>query len=79
MTTLTIPRSFFDDHQERDLATPSVIASGSYGYRIDADDRALPNLICDAQFYAEDDGPTGWYSRAAKALLASLAKQGVAV
>lgn len=51
--TIRIPRAFFDDHRERDLPTPTVRKTLRCHYDIRADDPALPELISDAQHYAE--------------------------
>ena len=79
--TLRIPRGFFDDHKERDLATPVVVQESQTTVWISRRDPALPELIEDAQYYAETF--EGWtddahrFVRMARSLLSSLNRQGV--
>ena len=49
-----IPRAFFDDHEERDLPTPVVQHRTKNGILIRRDDPAVPELINDAEHYAND-------------------------
>lgn len=57
MTKLvTIPRRFFDDHADRDLETPEIIKATKTGYTIRLDDPAVPELLGDAEYYAEMAG-----------------------
>ena len=50
---IRIPRVFLDDHAERDLPTPAIPKSTRPYYWIRADDPALPELVNDAEYYAE--------------------------
>ena len=70
---ITIPAAFFWDHEERDLPTPSVISTKGKRLVVCADDPAMPELLSDARYYAEDgnDAPF-WLKRAAVALLKSI-------
>mgnify|MGYP000591868186 CR=1 FL=1 len=57
MTKLvTVPRRFFDDHAERDLDTPQIIEATKKGYTVRLDDPALPELLDDAEYYADMTG-----------------------
>lgn len=72
--TIRIPRTFYVDHQERDLPTPVAIHEIVRHVWIDRNDPALPELIDDARHYADPtatDAP-GWLRLAARALLRSL-------
>jgi hypothetical protein len=51
-----IPRSFLDDHAQRDLDTPKVWRSTRRHYWIDRNDPATPELLSDATFYADGVG-----------------------
>jgi hypothetical protein len=76
MTPIRIPTRFFNDHSERDLPTPQIIGHKSGGYLICSDDPALPELIDDAKYYADVNGPDAapaGLKGAAKALLKALA------
>jgi hypothetical protein len=75
----TIPTKFFDDHAERDLPTPSIIFGKPLAkqYVIAKDDPALPELINDAEFYADANGPDmapPGLKQAAKALLKAVGR-----
>ena len=50
---IRIPFRFYQDHQERDLDTPVNYAKSKSYAIIDSDDPALPELISDASFYAD--------------------------
>jgi hypothetical protein len=54
-----IPPKFYDDHVERDLPAPAIIWNKGFGkqYVIAKDDPALPELINDAEYYADANGP----------------------
>lgn len=54
MTTIRIPRRFYDDHCDRDLEAPAVIRSTKQHYFIDAHDPHLSELASDAEFYAAE-------------------------
>lgn len=75
----TIPTKFFRDHRDRDLPTPAIAKSLAKRYVIARDDPALPELIADAEYYAD---PVGFdplvqqtVCRAAQALLRAIATQ----
>lgn len=76
---LTIPKVFFDDHGiGRDLPTPAVISKTARHYIIDAADPNLPELIDDAEYYADPYGPDAaplGLKTAAIALLAAIKRQ----
>lgn len=74
-TKIRIPRTFFDDHMDRELPTPDY-RRWRGGYVIKLDDPHLPELISDATHYATDgcDCEPG-LKRAARALLATIAKE----
>ena len=54
-----IPRKFYDDHCERDLPAPALIWGAPFAkqYIIAKDDPNLPELINDAEYYADANGP----------------------
>jgi hypothetical protein len=56
---IEIPRAFYDDHVERDLPAPAKIWGKPMvkRYVICRDDPSLPELINDAQYYADPNGP----------------------
>ena len=72
--TLTIPRRFFDDHAERELATPTILRETARTVTIRRDDPDFAELVSDAEFYSHEDGPDecGILKRAAVALLKSI-------
>jgi len=49
---IKIPRRFYDDHCERDLAAPGVCKTTRTHYWIDALSRDLSELLDDAEHYA---------------------------
>jgi len=51
---IKLPQRFFDDHSDRGLPTPSVVKSNYTHVWVQANDAALPELLNDAQFYAEE-------------------------
>ena len=53
MNLIRIPTRFFEDHQERELPTPEVHKATKSHYWISADDPALPELLNDAEHYAD--------------------------
>lgn len=62
MKTIRVPLRFYQDHAERDLPTP-VNHSRSKAYAtIAADDPALPDLLSDAEFYADTMTDPAWSS-----------------
>lgn len=77
---LRLPRSFFDDHEARDLPTPDVQRKNKVHVWVRRDDPALPELINDAQHYASEasagafDTGAPW-GRWARTLLDAIARQ----
>ena len=77
---LRIPKLFFDDHGDRDLPTPQVQRETKTHYWIMKRDEHLPELISDAEYYAETFD--GWdesakrYIKGARRLLDALRVQG---
>ena len=71
-----IPKGFFYDHADRGLDTPVIQHETKRNYWIRQDDPALPELINDAEFYADPCGPDECphIVIAAKALLRALGK-----
>lgn len=53
-----IPPRFLADHTERDLPTPASHGTDKGGVRIRLDDPATPELLSDAEYYADPWGPT---------------------
>jgi len=51
---IQIPKHFYRDHQERDLDTPVNYTKAKGYVVIDSRDPALPELINDAEFYADE-------------------------
>ena len=75
MTTIRIPKRFFDDHAERDLDTPAIVRETKAHYFISADDPFVAELRDDAEFYAAEHGPDllpPGLKAAARALLTAL-------
>jgi hypothetical protein len=56
---IRIPRRFYRDHMERDLPTPEIVRSTKQHIYIASDDPALPELLNDAEYYADPWGPDG--------------------
>jgi hypothetical protein len=56
---IKLPKCFFVDHSERDLDTPVVIKETADHVMVSADDPALPELLSDAEFYAESSSYMG--------------------
>jgi hypothetical protein len=52
-----IPVRFYDDHAERGLPTPAAVGRVHRVVIVDAADPALPELLSDARFYADPNGP----------------------
>lgn len=63
-----IPRAFLDDHAERDLDTPKIWRSTRHHYWVHRKDPAIPELLSDAEFYA--DG-VGWFDHRYFGLISS--------
>lgn len=58
MTALAhVRKVFFDDHNDRDLPTPVIVAELANHYVIRLDDPATQELLRDAEFYASPTGP----------------------
>lgn len=79
MKQIRIPRRFFDDHSERELPTPVIVRQTARHVWIHAEDSALPELLNDAQYYADKFGPECYgephIKPAARALLKALLKR----
>lgn len=58
-STLRLPKTFFNDHAERDLPTPVVLRETKSYVFVDAHDPAIRELINDAEYYAYPYGPNG--------------------
>ncbi len=54
---IRVPKTFFDDHEARDLDTPEVARTTKHHYLIRSDDPAIPELLNDAEYYADAYGP----------------------
>lgn len=69
-----IPRAFYDDHNERDLPAPDPVRETTRHVWIDPADPDFQELVDDAEFYADPDGPdlVPHLKRAAKAMLRSI-------
>jgi hypothetical protein len=58
MTALIrIPRRFYDDHRDRELDTPVAVKATKRHVWIDLNDGHVPELISDAAYYADENGP----------------------
>lgn len=55
-SALRIPRGFYDDHCDRLLAAPEALRESKLYVWIRSDDRWIPELYSDADFYATMDG-----------------------
>lgn len=51
-----VPWRFFTDHEERGLDTPEVVRKTTAGAWVRLDDPALPELLNDAEHYADSTG-----------------------
>ena len=72
---IKIPKTFFNDHAERDLPTPAIIRDSGNIYYISSEDPDLPELIDDAKHYADEHGPNDaprGLKASAKALLRAI-------
>ena len=77
MTLVKIPRMFVDDHAERDLDTPEIVQFSKTHYWIKRDDPAVDELLSDANWHADPDGPGVSYPGlrvAARALIRAMTK-----
>lgn len=77
---IQIPVRFLTDSEERGFDVPLLVKRvRDHVWLIRRNDPHLAGLISDAQFYTDQFGPDGapQISRAAKALLKALARQGV--
>ena len=54
---LRLPRRFFDDHADRCLPTPAIVRQDDRHVWVRHDDPDLRELLEDATFYADPDGP----------------------
>jgi hypothetical protein len=71
-----IPRHFYDDHRERDLDTPIAVKITKRHVWIDIFDEHVPELMSDADYYADESGfdiYTRGICRSAKATLKAIA------
>ena len=70
MNVIKIPAAFYNDYVDRELAAPPVQKRVGFSLWIDRDHPSFIDLVEDAKFYADHDGPTtDWYTRAARRLL----------
>lgn len=51
------PRTFYDDHRDRDLPTPAVLRETTRHVWLDTEHPDMPELLSDARFYANPYGP----------------------
>jgi hypothetical protein len=75
MTTIRIPRLFYEDHEDRDLDTPVAIKTTKRHVWIDLNDEHVPELMSDADYYKDEtgfDGSAG-ICRSARATLKAIA------
>jgi hypothetical protein len=54
---IKLPPAFYQDHSERDLPTPEDVGNAKSYVLVRADDPALPELLNDAEYYADPWGP----------------------
>lgn len=75
--TVRIGRAFYDDHEARDLPTPTAIRENSRSVWIFTTDPAYEELISDARYYASDPGAFDdpRFSRAAQRMLDAIERQ----
>ena len=77
---LKLPRRFVDDHIDRELPTPEIVRQTQRHVWVRADDPWLPELLNDADFYADSvglDRDALPISLAARALLRAVQRQGI--
>lgn len=68
-----IPRTFFDDHKDRDLPTPAVVHQTKRHVWVRADDPHMPELLSDARYYDEMGRDGGFDSSVRGVVLAARA------
>jgi hypothetical protein len=54
---IPLPSTFYDDHAERALPTPELIRRAGSRVWVRRNDKALPELLADAEYYAHMYGP----------------------
>jgi hypothetical protein len=73
---IRLPKSFFDDHDERGLPCPEVIKTTKPHYWVAPDDPVLAELLSDAEHYCDPNGPDaeglGGLKRSAKATVKAI-------
>ena len=77
LATIKVPQRFIDDHDERALPTPHIVARTKKHYWIATDDPAFDELVDDAYHYALgglDAAPVG-VVLAARWLIAAIGNQ----
>ena len=68
-----IPKTFYLDHVDRDLVAPPVLKATKRHFWIETDHEDMPELVSDADFYADAYGPeTPNLRTAARALLRAI-------
>jgi hypothetical protein len=74
MKVIKIPQGFYDDHTiGRDLPAPPILHQTARHYWIDRDHPAFTELVKDAEFYVDPNGPErAWWTTAAWAFLAAI-------
>ena len=55
-TLICIPRKFYEDHGERCLPTPEAHRTTARHVFVDINDPLLPELLDDAEYYADERG-----------------------
>ena len=55
-TLVRIPRKFYEDHDERCLPTPVAHRTTTRHVFVDINDPLLPELLDDAEYYADERG-----------------------
>lgn len=73
---IRLPKAFFDDHDERGLPSPEIVKTTKPHYWVRPDDPVLPELLSDAEFYCDPNGPDaeglGGLKRSAKATVKAI-------
>lgn len=80
--TVKLPAKFIDDHRERDCDTPAILKTVGKCYVMRVDDPAMPELLNDAAYYADESMSRGGFDpcysgliQSARRLLAAYQKQ----
>lgn len=55
--TVKVPARFYNDHEERELPSGTVIKGNSHRITVELDKEELHELLSDARYYSDPHGP----------------------